>query len=56
MPAFVPVQVIATPQHRPPSAVSTMDIILRRRRRLRVSSDFDPHFLARVVKVLEAVP
>lgn len=55
-PAFLPVQVIAEPRRTRRQRLSTMDIVLRRRRRVRVTAEFDARLLARVVSVLEAIP
>jgi hypothetical protein len=56
MATFVPVEVIAAPKRPRRARQPTMDVVLRRRRRVRVSADFDARFLARVVSVLEALP
>lgn len=56
MPSFVPVQVIAEARQPRRRELPTMDIVLRRRRRVRIDADFDARMLARVVRVLEAIP
>lgn len=58
LPSFVPVIVTpaepAAPARR--ARGSTIDIVLRGRRRVRVGPDLDEHLLARVVVALEAIP
>lgn len=56
VPTFVPVQVVAEPLRPRCQQHATMEIVLRRRRRVRVGADFDARLLARVVRVLEAIP
>lgn len=54
---FVPVEVIGEAvSHLPAARLATVDIVLRRGRRVRVGADFDALLLARIVKVLEAIP
>ena len=57
-PTFVPVTVTPAERMSPLRRVrgSTIDVVLRGRRRVRVGPDFDEHLLARVVAVLEATP
>lgn len=57
-PTFVPVTVTPAERTTPARRVrsSTIDVVLRGRRRVRVSPDVDEHFLARIVTVLEAIP
>ena len=57
-PAFVPVTVTPAERTGPARRVrgSTIDVVLREGRRVRVGPGFDEHLLARVVAVLEAIP
>lgn len=57
-PTFVPVTVTPAQRTGPARSVrgSTIDVVLRGRRRVRVGPGVDEDFLARVVTVLEAIP
>jgi hypothetical protein len=57
-PSFVPVVVTPTQAPAPVRRArgSTIEIVLRRSRRVRVGPDLDEHLLARVVAALEAIP
>ena len=56
--AFVPVTVTSVPSLVPSRRArrTSIDVVLRGRRRLRVGPDVDEHFLARIVLALEAIP
>lgn len=57
LPAFVPVQIVSPDEGpRVPPPRSTIDVLVRGRRRVRVGADFDARLLARLVAVLEAIP
>lgn len=54
---FIPVEIVGEPtKSARASSTSTMEIALRRHRRIRVGVNFDAHLLARLVKVLETIP
>lgn len=56
-PSFVPVVVTSARGPAPArTRGSTIEIVLRRSRRVRVGPDLDEHLLARVVTALEAIP